>query len=158
MSDRDVRIIKLEPMRVVSFLGFGASPEALAWNQLTEWAKPRGFLKESEKHPIFGFNNPNPSPGSPNYGYELWMGIEPGDLTPTDAVETKDFAGGLYAVMRCVVPKGDFGVIGSTWQKLSKWLEGSAYKFGSHQWLEKTVPCDLPDIEFVLDLYLPIAG
>ena len=31
MSDLEVRIVKLEPMRVVSFLGFGESPEELAW-------------------------------------------------------------------------------------------------------------------------------
>ena len=34
MSELNVRIVKLEPMQVVSFLGFGESPEELAWGKL----------------------------------------------------------------------------------------------------------------------------
>ena len=30
-----------------------------------------------EKARFFGFNNPNPSPGSPNYGYEQWLTVGP---------------------------------------------------------------------------------
>jgi DNA gyrase inhibitor GyrI len=156
MSELDVRIVKLDPMRVASFLGFGPSPEDEAFKQLTPWAKDKGLLENVEKHRIFGFNNPNPSPGSPNYGYEVWIVIDP-DMEVGKDVKSLEFGGGLYAVAQCIVPKGDFEVIGITWKKLVAWREDSKYKCSSHQWLEESIPTDLPDTEFVLDLYLPIA-
>ena len=157
MNEPQVRIVKLEPFQVVSFLGFGESPEELAWQQLLPWAKQKGLLKNLEKHRLFGFNNPDPSPGSPNYGYEVWIMIDPEDVTAEDEVEVKRFPGGLYAVARCVVPKGKFEAIGVGWKNLVGWRENSPYKCGSHQWLEESLPLNLPDTEFVLDLYLPIA-
>ena len=72
------------------------------------------------------------------------------------------FDGGLYAVMRCPVPQGNYEVIGATWKKLVAWREDSPYKWATHQWLEKSVLSALwaipipAGIEFVLDLYLPI--
>ena len=55
-------------------------------------------------------------------------------------------------------------MIGATWKELVTWREDSKYKCAAHQWLEKSVlipqwsvPIDLPGIEFVMDLYLPIA-
>ena len=156
MSELDVRIVNLEPMRVASFWGFGASPERAAWDQLLAWARPRGLLGNREAHRLFGFNNPNPSAGSPNYGYETWIVVDP-DTEAEGGAKIVDFEGGLYAVTRCVVPQGQFDVIGLTWQRLVAWREDSRYKGGTHQWLEESVPIDLPDTEFVLDLYLPIA-
>jgi DNA gyrase inhibitor GyrI len=156
MSDLEVRIVQLEPMRVASFLGFGESPEELAWEKLIPWAKAKGLLDDREKHRWFGFNNPNPSPGSPNYGYEVWIVVD-SDLEDDEEAKMLDFAGGLYAVTRCVVPTGDFDVIGSTWKKLVAWREDSKYKPGHFQWLEESLPLNPPDTEFVLDLYLPIA-
>jgi len=64
MSNLDVRIVKLEPMLVASFLGFGESPEDLAWKQLIPWAKSKGLLDDAETHRIFGFNNPDPPPAA----------------------------------------------------------------------------------------------
>ena len=74
MSQLDVRVEKLPPMRVASLWGFGPQPEDIAWQKLRAWAGPRGLLDKPEEHPIFGFNNPNPSAGSPNYGYEASLG------------------------------------------------------------------------------------
>jgi hypothetical protein len=73
MSDLDVRIVTLEPMRVASAHAYSASPEGEAWDKLIAWAKPKGLLEDATAHRIFGFNNPNPSPGTPNYGYEFWI-------------------------------------------------------------------------------------
>lgn len=157
MSKLNVRIVTLEPIHVASFLGFGESPEDLAWGKLTAWAKEKGFLEDRGKHRLFGFNNPNPSPGSPNYGYEVWIEIDPEEVEPEEGVAFKDYPGGLYAVTECVVPKGKFEVIGQTWKKLVAWCEDSKYHFGDHQWLEESLPSSPPDAEFVLDLYLPIA-
>jgi len=157
MSELDVRIVPLEPMHVASFLGFGESPEDLAWGKLLPWAKGKGLLDDPKSYRLFGFNNPNPSPGSPNYGYEVWITIDPEEIKPENGVEIKTFPGGLYAVTKCVVPKEKFEVIGQTWKKLVAWCENSQYHFGDQQWLEESLPIAPPDTEFVLDLFLPIA-
>lgn len=156
MSEIDVRIVKLDPMRVASVWGFGEQPELIAWQKLEEWAGPVGLRDDPEKHRVFGFNNPNPTPASPNYGYELWIEVDP-TVEPKGDVRIVDFGGGQYAVTRCEVPEGQYEVIGETWKKLVAWREDSAYKCGRFQWLEESVPVELPGIEFVLDLYLPIA-
>jgi DNA gyrase inhibitor GyrI len=155
MDELEVRIVKLEPMRVASVWGFGKEPETEAWAKLEAWAKPKGLF-DPAGNDIYGFNNPDPSPGSPNYGYELWVKVGP-DIAPEDDVRLKDFGGGLYAVARCEIPSGNYEVIGTTWKKLVTWREASTYKSACHQWLEKSVPNDKPGIEFILDLYLPIA-
>ena len=155
MDDLDVRIVEMEPMRVATFLGFGPSPEELAWGQLLRWARPKGLLEHAEAHPLYGFNNPDPSAGSPNYGYEVWIRVDP-DMPAEPGVTFIDVPGGLYAVARCPVPKGDFDVIGRTWRRLVAWRENGPYRCASHQWLERSLPGSSPDLEFTLDLYLPI--
>jgi DNA gyrase inhibitor GyrI len=161
MSKLDVRIVKLEPMRVASFWGFGKNPEDEAFTKLDAWAGPRGLFADPEAHPIFGFDNPLPSAGSPNYGYEVWIKVGP-EAEPEGDMRILEFHGGLYAVTRCEVPKGDYDVIGTTWKALNTWREDSKYKCGAHQWLEKSVlipqwnsPME-PGIEFTMDLYLSI--
>jgi len=162
MHTDKVHLEKLDHMIVASVWGFGDAPEMVAWEKLESWAKPRGFFNDPEKHPIYGFNNPDPSPGSPNYGYELWM-VVARETEPEGEVRIRSFAGGLYAVQRCVVPQGNFEVIGQTWKQLVTWREDSPYKFATHQWLEKSVlipqwEVEIPaGIAFVMDLYLPVA-
>ena len=46
MSDLDVRIVKLEPMRVASVRAVSESPEVDAWSKLRSWAEPKGFLQK----------------------------------------------------------------------------------------------------------------
>lgn len=156
VSDLDVRIVKLEPMRVASVWGFGKEPESIAFTKLDAWAGPKGLRDDPQKHRIFGFNNPDPFPGSPNYGFEIWIEVGP-DVEPEGDVRIGGFDGGLYAVTRCEVPAGQYDVIGATWKKLVTWREDSQYKCGHYQWLEHSISTDSPGIEFVLDLYLPIA-
>lgn len=155
MTEPNVRIEEVRPMRVVSFLGFGPEPETLAWKQLLEWARPRGLLDDPAAHPIFGFNNPSPSAGSPNYGYELWIEVAP-DMPEEPGATYAQVPGGLYAVSRCEVRKGQFEDIGRGWRELVAWREASPFRCAEHQWLERTVPGSWPDLEFVLDLCLPI--
>jgi hypothetical protein len=78
----------------------------------------------------------------------------------SSAGETRTLTGygGLYAVTRCEVNK-PWEDIPGTWQKLVKWMEGSKYHHGSHQWLEEHLgPLDAMggDQPFMLDLHLPI--
>lgn len=157
MNELDVRIVRLDPMRVASFHGFGTSPEREAARKLIAWAKPMGLLDGPDKHRIFGFDNPSPSPGSPNYGYEFWITIEP--CVKTEGVtQIKELPRGLYAVCRCEVDGSPGDIIPATWKHLLAWREASRYDCGSPHCLEEHIspwPFSVSD-SFVLDLYLPI--
>lgn len=155
MSEQIVQIVKLEPLRAARFHGFGEQPEDLAWQQLAAWAQPKGLLDFSAAHCIFGFNHPSPAPGSPNYGYEFWLTLSPEE--ESSDVEMVDFAGGLYAVTRCVVRDDPGEVIPAAWKRLVAWCENSPYQSATHQWLERHIQNDVPGENFTLDLYLPIA-
>ena len=153
MSEMEVRIVRLEPMRVAAVLGFGASPEDLAWDKMSAWLKVTHLLDDGQAHRFFGFNNPSPSAGSPNYGYEVWATVD--KTVQAEGENTvKDFSGGLYAVTRC---KGVENIF-PTWQQFVRWREESRYPGGNHQWLEEHFGAlGGPLEELVLDLYLPIA-
>ena len=155
MSELDVRIVKLEPMRVASAHALGEGPEEDAIKKLIAWAKPKGLLEDPEKHRVFGFNNPDPSPGSPNYGYEFWITVGP-DVEPEGEITIKEFSGGLYAVTRCEV-QNPWDDIPGTWKRLVAWLEDSKYRWSPHQWLEEHLGPLESSEQFVLDLYMPIA-
>ncbi len=156
MSELDVRIVTLAPMRIASFHAFGPSPEPEALKKLVDWAKPRGLLADRERHRVFGFNDPSPSPGSPNYGYQAWITV--GSEIASDAEATvREFPGGLYAVASC---RG-VSRIHPTWHELGTWCEKSKYRGASHQWLEEhRSPLDppTPQEEDDFDLYCPISG
>ncbi len=158
MSELNVHIIHLPAGRVASVLGYGAEPENQAWEKLVAWAGPKGYLAAPGQHRIFGFNNPNPSHGSPNYGYEFWMMVGPEERGGHE-VQIKDFPGGLYAVARCQVKGDAYQSIPAAWQALVQWCEDSPYRMTSQQCLEEMVEKDkLADGEFTLDLYLPVEG
>lgn len=134
MQEETVQIVHLEPMRVASAWAFGPNPEEMAWQKLTEWAGPRDLL--STGHRIFGFNHPNPSAGSPNYGYEYWITVDT-NVEPADEIRLADVPGGRYAVLEADV-SGDYGVtIPAAWQRLDGWVAASSYLHGTHQWLEE---------------------
>ena len=153
MSEMDVRIVHLEPVRVAAVLGFGASPESLAWDKMSAWLKATRLLEDGQPHRFFGFNNPSPSAGSPNYGYEVWATVGE-QVRPEGEITVKDFPGGLYAVTRC---KG-VETIYPTWQRFVRWREESRYHSANHQWLEEHFGAlEGPPEDLLLDLYLPIA-
>ena len=151
MSELDVKIVKLEPMRVICFNGFGEGPEGVALDKLFAWARAHG-----KNGRVFGYNNPNPAAGSPNYGYDAWMVVDENVQAEGDA-RMIDFPGGLYAVARCVVTK-PWEDIPGTWKKLVHWREGSRYREASHQWLEEHIAPqgEAGGENFTLDLFLPI--
>lgn len=158
MQDLQVRIVELPPLRVISLHGFGSEPETQAWNKLIDWAKAKGLWGDGQPRRFFGFNNPDPSPASPNYGYEVWMTVAE-DVQPDGEASLVEFPGGLYAVLNCPVhdPWQD---IPATWQNLVQWLEHSPYRHASHQWLEEHLDPHnvVAGAGFTLDLYLPIAS
>jgi len=166
MGETDVRIIELEDFNMASALGFGPSPEIEAWNKLLKWAGLKGLLEDLGNRRFFGFNNPDPSAGSPNYGYEQLMTVPPG-IEGDDEIEIKEFQGGLYAVISC---QGIENIYPS-WQNLVVWCEESSRDFGSGQALEEMLNPELfvsSDGSFVspesaadelrFNLYLSIVG
>ena len=162
MAELKVRIIRLEPMRVASVRVISETPERDAWEKMRAWAEPRGLLEDVEEHPVFGFNNPDPSPDRKEYGYEFWIRVGP-DIEPEGEIKVKDFAGGLYAVTTCKIKEelsSEFfqkhGFLES-WKNLHDWVQSSKYGSGTHQPLEKSHDPMASEEELILDLYYPIA-
>ena len=153
MSELKVRIVQLEPMRVACVSGFSETPEDDAWKALRAWAQPKGLLDDPKAYRIFGYNNPDPSPGSPNYGFDLWITVGP-DVEAEGEAKIIEFPGGLYAVTRCQ----GIDNLGKVWKQLITWREESKYKRAHHQWLEECLspPVTTPPDKLVFDLYLPI--
>ena len=154
MTELDVQIVKLEPMRIASFHAFGQAPERDAWEKARAWAEPRGLLDSAEKHPVFGFNNPSPTKGQTEYGYEFWIRIE-SDMQ-VDDIKTIEFPGGTYAVTTCKVIGDPLGPVPHVWQMLSKWVEGSSHRWRCTHELERIVNPGAPESDLVIELYLPI--
>jgi DNA gyrase inhibitor GyrI len=147
-------------MRVASSYGFGAGPEGIAWQGLLAWMKEGGIPVVGSR--FFGFNNPSPSAGNPNYGYEQWLVLdhEREYQQPGDKVSIKDFRGGRYAVLR---HQGNPAKLPAAWSSLLLWAESSPHRRASHQWLEEFINPGLLDgpgepdwDEARIDIYLPI--
>jgi AraC family transcriptional regulator len=155
MSEIDVRIVTLPPMRVACINGFCEEPEKEAFEKMYAWAKTHNLFEKPYR--TFGFDNPSQSPGSPNRGYDVWITVDE-SVQADGVVHILDFPGGLYAVTRVDV-KHPWEDIPGTWQKLVKWMEKSKYTHGSHQWLEEHIgPLNEMGghLPFILDLHLPI--
>ena len=156
MSNLDVRIVKLPPMRVACVNGFGEGPEGVAFEKMKAWAEAHNLLGKS--HRLFGYNNPDPSPGSPNYGYDVWMTVDE-SVQADGEVKIIEFPGGLYAITRIEVTEpGE--EIPRAWQELVRWMEASKYHHGRHQWLEEHIDLlneNMNSLPFTLELHLPIA-
>lgn len=156
MSVMQVELVRLEPLRVAAFYGFGAEPEAQASAKLLAWAQGRGLLDDGRRHRLFGFNNPSPSAASPHYGYEYWLELSEAEVEalaaaarPEDGVEFKSFAGGVYATAHC---RG-VSAIPDAWRDLVTWCEDSPYAFGADQCLEQHIgdlAGSVEELEFVL--------
>ncbi len=163
IEDLFVQVVELEPMRVASVRAFSESPENDAWEMLRAWAEPQGLLDDLTKHPVFGFNNPNPSPGQKDYGYEFWIRMGAHFKGEKD-IEAKDYEGGLFAVTTCKVWEEIHSEFGKehgyleSWKKLVDWvILSDKYEMDqSRQCLEKTHDPRAPVKELVLDLYQPI--
>ncbi len=156
MSDEtlNVKIVRLEPMRVACVNGYGEGPEGVAFEKMANYVQQKGLDRDGKQHRFFGFNNPDPAPGSPNYGYDVWVTVD--ELAKSEGeVKVFDFPGGLYAVLDIRPVTGE--EIFPAWQKLVAWRERSQYRPAHHQWLEEhigDITLSFPDI--TLALFLPI--
>ncbi len=137
-------------MRLARFHAFSRSPERDAWSKLRAWADPRGLLREPATHPVLGFNNPSPTSGGAEYGYEFWIGLAL--ETPAESgIGTVDFPGGWYAVTTHRGPPNP-----TIWMQLWEWVHRSPYRYRRTHELERLHDPLASEPEMVCDLYLPI--
>jgi AraC family transcriptional regulator len=148
----NLRIERLGPLNVAWVRAVSRSPEEDAWRTLSAWARPAGFLDDPEKHPVFGFNNPSPTPGVQEYGYEFWIVVER-DEVPPDGIGLKEFEGGLYAVTSCALGPA----MPQHWMALVRSVQSSRFRWrrSTHE-LERLRNPAAPPGEVVVDLYLPV--
>ncbi len=156
MNTLNVRIVQLEPLRVATAYGFGEGPERIAWDKMIAWLKAKGLWQDGRPRRFFGFDQPSPTLGSPNYGYEVWVTVGP-EVQSEGEITVRDVPGGQYAVAHCAV-QNPWEDIPTTWKQLVAWAETSPYRAGRGQCLEETFFEGDPDFQhFSLDLYLPVA-
>ena len=156
MNLETVTLVNLPPLRVAAAHAFGVEPESTAMERLLGWAGEQNLWPAARPRRFSGFNSPNPSPDSPEYGYEFWMALHESDNPVfTDEVRLKHFPGGQFAVVRC------HGVenLRSSWQGLVNWAETNHRPLADNLLLEEFIIWEnvSPD-RFVFDLYLPLKG
>lgn len=148
---QDIRIVKLEPSSVASYRAISNHPENDALRFVMKWAEERDLLSGDTAR-IFGFDNPGPSKNQSEYGYEVWLTVDPG-VNDSAEIEIKDFRGGLYAVKRTNLPQ-----IGEAWQYIVEWCRNSKYVRSKRQCLEEHLNFSpgQPFDSVVIDLFLPV--
>ena len=167
MEAETIRTVELPDFRVLSAYRFGEEPETAAFALLIEVIANLGWDKEFLRNRrLFGFNNPDPSAGSPRYGYELWLTVDDSLELPPDSpadVSLKSVTGGSFAALQSPgIPDPD------KWGAIVRWINGSDYVYdSSRQWLEELLLDDaaldfllgaaaMPQ-EITFDLLSPIA-
>jgi hypothetical protein len=157
-SLKNVRIVRLPAMRVASYCAVSTTPERDCAKTFAPFVLENNLHKKSGFR-SFGFNNPDPSENTPEYGYETWVTI-PEDFNIATPFTKKHFHGGLFASSSATLNE-----IGERWDKLYKWCENSdKYDIDSSiQWLEELsmdyeefVSEQTSDGEKQLDLLIPI--
>ncbi len=93
LTDRDVRIVYLPPMRMIFFHCVGEAPELASDEAAQEFLRTTDFAKTCPASRHFGFNHDVDGV----HGYERWLTLPDGAILPKN-IPTKTFSGGLYAV------------------------------------------------------------
>lgn len=114
-SLKNVRIVLLPACTVASYHFIGENPEETVGAQMDKFVRESRLYEIKPDARLFGFNHPNPSANSSQYGYEDWVTI-PEDMEVPAPLIKKHFAGGLYAAH--TIKFGDF----HEWNLLSKWV------------------------------------
>ncbi len=161
MENLPIKIVSLAPMTIASVRAISKTPEQDAWQKMKQLLDLNRIDITNDQHPIFGFNNPDPTPEQPEYGYEFWVKLDPSIKDLPEGV-IKEFPGGLYAVCPCNLSQEnqspfmqEHGMLES-WFLLNKWVQLSEFVPGNHQWLEKQRSPPDTEGEILLDLYFPI--
>ncbi len=167
MGKEKFRIVELPPSKVVSFHEMGTflgDPEPKASEKMRAWVKKQKISEiPSDKHKIYGFDNPHPkiiketgeylvNEDNP-YGYEFWVTVDE-DFDPGSDVTVKQFHGGLYVVSSC----SGVHQLGEAWKELYMWVKDSdKYKMAGHQCLEQALNDEIDGEKIEFDLFFSIA-
>jgi DNA gyrase inhibitor GyrI/DNA-binding transcriptional ArsR family regulator len=156
-----IEIKNLPPMRIASARVISKTPEQDTWKKLEQFATPLGLLTDFKNARVFGFNNPDPIKGQPEYGYEFWIQVD-SSVKPVEGISIKEFPGGLYATAKCnlrdELASGfieQHGIM-EAWFLLNKWVQNSIYEAGNHQWLERMLASPSGTVDIEMELYHPI--
>ncbi len=113
-TDFNVRLIMLPPFTVAAFHYIGENPEENVGKTADEFIRQSRLYEKKPDSRMFGFNHPNPSENSENYGYEVWLTI-PEDMELPENCVRKHFDGGLYAAHTIDFPNFQ------EWGQLAEW-------------------------------------
>ena len=148
-----VQVKEMGPMRVACHKAVSATPEEDSIRQMNEWLAGKKLVGPIRK---FGFDVEVKSEQKKAglRGYEVWA-VVPANVESSESFTIKDFAGGLYAVMRITDPFTDpFEVIPAGWKRLVEWAKASdEYNIDENPCLEEHVKVDGVDC---LDIHLPV--
>lgn len=149
IDDCDVRILSLPACDMITYRVISASPEKDAWEKMMKWLSSKDHLDRRFLR-YFGFDNPGPSEGKTEYGYEVWV-TKPDGLVIEDPFVEKKFQGGFYAVTVCTLDN-----IGERWMQLCHWVKNNnIWEYREDICLEESIsPSGV--IPFQLDLFEPI--
>ncbi len=154
MNELIVRYVRLPAFHVAFVCTVSKTPEEESLKKIKAWAESKGYWNNPAKHLLFGYNNPSPTPGKDEYGYEVILTVYP-DVKPEGEVEIKKIPGGLYAVTRCKGAETFF----ETWMALYNWIKNTEYELdennvpGLEEHLNRN---ETRFSEYLLDLYLSI--
>lgn len=113
-----VRIVLLPPCTVASYQFAGDDPEEKVGEVMDMFIRSSKLYEIKPDARMFGFNNPEPQPGSDYHGYEDWVTI-PDDMEVASPLVKKHYDGGLYAAYTINFP--DF----YEWNFLKEWVKNS---------------------------------
>lgn len=126
-----VRIVLLPPCTVASYQFAGDDPEETVGEVMDMFIRSSKLYEIKPDARMFGFNNPEPQPGSDYHGYEDWVTI-PDDMEVASPLVKKHFDGGLYAAYTINFP--DF----YEWNFLKEWVKNSEkYQEDHRDYLEE---------------------
>ena len=146
-----VDIKKIEPGIFMSFYGYGKQPEEEAMNKMLNWCNEQNISIGDAKNIIYGFNNPNPTQESNEYGYEFWLKVD-SNLKPENDFRLIEYHGGEYAITECTGAMNMF----NNWVALYEWCKENNYKLGYHQPLERIIE-NIADIDKIrIELCCPV--
>ena len=146
-----VMIVKIDPIRVAVCNRISKSPEKDSYEVLRAWSEPKGLLKDPVKYPLFGRNNPNPSPGKKEYGYDFMLAI-PADMKIDGEMKEGEIPGGTYAVVRT-----HFELITDMWIWLYNWTKEKGYKPTGNAYEEHILGVDIEQpMNMLFDLWLQL--
>ena len=142
----------LPPMRIVSFHVISKTPENDASKKMQKWMKENNIFFDSDSHPTFGFDNPKPTRGKEEYGYEFWLKVDD-DFEPKDDVKVKDIPSFQYVV----TTSWRLTDVGRDWKHLDRWIKEHNYEIiRDTPCLERAHISGVAEEELILDLMVPI--